>query len=199
MVKITRNTKQQTRALGEVIGGERLHRLQFDVLEAGKAAPDDIVGVMGRSLFEAVLLTEREELAGSDYRPSSPDLVKSGSQAGSFCLGGTKTSVLRLRLRGPKGGIELETYAKMKKKDGFSKALFGESLRGLAGRRYQETVEQAAQNFGVSKSSVSRHIVDATVAQLREFQERPLSDFFFLSFLKYYLSGLKSVYRRHLG
>ena len=50
-------------------------------------------------------------------------------------------------------------------------------LSGISTRRYQETVIDAAQSFGISASSVSRHIVEATAKQLKEFKERSLEDF----------------------
>jgi transposase-like protein len=49
-------------------------------------------------------------------------------------------------------------------------------LRGLSCQKYAETVVEAAQAFGVSASSVSRHIITATAGQLQEFKERSLSE-----------------------
>jgi len=50
-------------------------------------------------------------------------------------------------------------------------------LRGLSRRRYQETLVEAAKAFGVSASSVSRHLVEVTAQKLKEFRERSLKDF----------------------
>jgi transposase-like protein len=50
-------------------------------------------------------------------------------------------------------------------------------LRGISCQKYAETVVEAAQAFGVSASSISKHIVAATAKQLQEFKERSLSDF----------------------
>jgi transposase-like protein len=72
--------------------------------------------------------------------------------------------------------MKLRTYGKMKKRGAFSEELLGRALRGLAGRRYQETLVGAAQAFGVSASSVSRHLVEATAVKLKEFRERSLKD-----------------------
>jgi hypothetical protein len=47
----------------------------------------------------------------------------------------------------------------------------------LPGRRYEETVQNAAHAFGVSPSSVSRHFIEATTKQLKRFLERNLSAF----------------------
>ena len=45
------------------------------------------------------------------------------------------------------------------------------------GRRYRETVVNAAQAFGVSPSAVSERLVEATSQKLKEFRERRLEDF----------------------
>src|SRR3989338_2752007 len=44
-------------------------------------------------------------------------------------------------------------------------------------QKYSDTVVEAAQAFGVSASSVSRHIIAATAKQLQEFKELSLSGF----------------------
>jgi putative transposase len=118
---------------------------------------------------------EREELAGPDYHPCDPAIRKGGTQAGSVYAGDRKLRVKYPRLRGPDGEIELASYAQMKQRGAFSEELLAKSLRGLAGRRYDETIGDAAAAFGVARSTVSRHIVEATTKKLQEFKERDLS------------------------
>ena len=50
-------------------------------------------------------------------------------------------------------------------------------LRGMSARKYEETVTNAGKAFGVTPSSVSRHLVEATAKQLKQFQERRLEVF----------------------
>ena len=80
------------------------------------------------------------------------------------------------RLRGPNGEIKLQTYQTLKGRGAFSEELLQKALSGLSGRRYQDVVSDTAEVFGVSPSSVSRHIVEATAKQLKEFLERSLED-----------------------
>lgn len=120
---------------------------------------------------------EREELSGPDYYPSSPELKKWASQAGSVYLGNQKIRVERPRLRNGQGEMKLSSYEQLKEPDAFSEELLMKALCGLSGRRYHETVADTASSFGISASSVSRHIVEATSGKLRKFKERPLSDF----------------------
>ena len=50
-------------------------------------------------------------------------------------------------------------------------------MRGISCRKYSETLVETAEAFGVSASSVSRHIIEATTRQLQEFKNRSLSSF----------------------
>jgi hypothetical protein len=47
-------------------------------------------------------------------------------------------------------------------------------LRGISLKKYGETVMEAAHLFWVSPGSLSRHIVEATISQIREFKEGAL-------------------------
>src|SRR3989304_7320111 len=58
---------------------------------------------------------------------------------------------------------------------GKSGRLLEKVVRGVSCQKYAETVVDAAKAFGVSASSVSRHIIEATAKQLEEFKERSLS------------------------
>ena len=89
----------------------------------------------------------------------------------------TKFSISSPRVRGRQGEIELKSYRKLKEPDGFSEELLMKVLRGMSCQKYSDTVVEAAQAFGVSASSVSRHIIAATAKQLQEFKERSLSAF----------------------
>jgi transposase-like protein len=53
--------------------------------------------------------------------------------------------------------------------------LLARSLRGLAARRYRETLPAVAEAFGVSPSAVSSRLIQATSAKLKMLRERDLS------------------------
>jgi putative transposase len=92
-------------------------------------------------------------------------------------IGDQKVRVEHPRLRGPDGAFQLRTYSQLRRPGGFSEELLQKAVRGLSARKYQETVIETASSFGISPSSVSRHLVEATAAQLKAFRERDLSSF----------------------
>lgn len=161
----------------QVAGKEWLVNQVFQVIKDGKQGLDVCIHNMGKMLAEAIMYMEREEVAGPDYHPLSPDFTKGGSQRGSVYVGDQKVVVDHPRLQGLRGEVELKTYGKMKDKGSFSEELLGKLLRGISAQKYGETVVEAAKAFGVSASSVSRRIVEVTVQKLKDFKERDLSNF----------------------
>jgi len=149
----------------------------YEVMLGGKRAIDATMLEIGRLVAETIMYMEREEVAGPDYHPKSAEVQKWASQSGSIYLGDQKIRVEHPRLRGPAGEMPLRTYEQLKSREGFSEELLGKTLRGMSARKYEETVTAAGQAFGVTPSSVSRCLVEATVKQLREFKERSLEDF----------------------
>ena len=147
------------------------------VILKGKQALDTAMLDIGRLVAETLMYMEREERSGPDYHPTSSGLHKWASQRGSIYIGDQKLSVEHPRLRGPEGEVGLRTYEQLKNRGGFSEELLAEVLRGMSARKYEETVTNAGKAFGVTPSSVSRHLVEATAKQLKQFQERSLEAF----------------------
>jgi putative transposase len=168
--------KKASRLFQQLRGRRWLLGRMAEVISEGKRGLDGLALELGRMVAEAVMYLEREEIAGPDYQPYSSEVRKWASQGGSVFIGDRKVKVEHPRLRGVEGEMELGTYGKLKKRGEFSEELLGRVLRGLAGRRYQETLVGAAEAFGVSASSVSRHLIEATAGKLKEFRERRLKD-----------------------
>jgi len=175
-----RDTKQRKKAsemLQEMTGAFGFARRVERIIQDGKKAMDVIHLELGRMLVEAVMYCEREVIAGPDYNPKLTGTYKWGSQPGSIFLGDQKIPVEHPRLRDiRKGEIELQSYKKLCDPGQFSDELLGRLLRGLSGRRYHETVIDAAEALGVSAGSVSRHTAEASARQLKEFRERRFDD-----------------------
>jgi len=173
------NTKQRKKATREfegIFGRQVLIDRIYQIISKGKQGLDTFLLEIGGMIAEAIMYIEREEVSGPDYRPFHPDVRKWASQAGSIYVGDQKISVEHPRLRGSKGEIALQSYERLKEAGAFSEELLGKILRGISGQKYAETVIGAAKAFGVSASTVSRHIVAVTAHNLREFKERDLSD-----------------------
>ena len=173
----TRKRKNARRVFEQMYGKEEMIDRMYQIISQGKQGIDGFLLEVGRMMAETIMYIEREEISGPEYRPLSSEIKKWASQGGSIYLGDQKIAVEHPRLRGAKGEMVLESYQKMKEPGRFSEELLSKLLRGISAQKYQETVIEAAEAFGVSASSVSRHIVAITTKKLKEFKERDVSDF----------------------
>lgn len=172
----TKKRKKATQAFRATQEQEWWAEQVMRVMVGGKRALDTAMLEIGRLTAETIMYMEREEKAGPDYRPTSPGLHKWASQRGSIYVGDQKVAVEHPRLRNGDGEVALRTYEQLKQRGGFSEELLAQVLRGMSARKYEETVIEAGKAFGVSPSSVSRHLIEATAKQLAEFKERRLDD-----------------------
>jgi len=179
MRRDTKNRKIATKGFRQIAGDAWITDQLYRIMISGKQALDGVMADLGRMLAESIMYIEREELSGPDYSPTSPHIRKWASEQGSVYIGDQKVKVQRPRLRDGWTGseIKLKSYDQMRQEGRFSEELLQKSLLGLSGRRYKETVTEAAAAFGVSASSVSRKIVTTTSEALRSFKERDLSTF----------------------
>lgn len=175
MKEITRERKKAKRLLSEMGGDQWLKEQMGKIITDGKRAFDQCAMELGRMLAETILYMEREETAGPDYHPREEGLKKWASQAGSVFIGGSKVRIQHPRLRGPFGERTLKSYEMLKDPRQFSGELLAKVLRGLSGRRYRETILETAQTLGISSSSISNRIVEATSREVRELLHRDLS------------------------
>lgn len=177
MKQDTRQRKHTTTVLKALRGQEWLAGHVVQILETGKESLDRFLLELGGMVAETIMLLEREELAGPDYCPKIPGVYKWAGQPGSVYIGDQKVRVVHPRLRGPHGEIPLPTSGTLRERRAFSDALLAKALRGLSAQKYQETVVEAAQAFGVSATAVSTHLIEATTQKLKTFTERSLKDF----------------------
>ena len=173
----TRKRRNARRVFEQMYGKQEMIDRMYQIISQGKQGLDAFLLEVGRMMAETIMYIEREEISGPEYHPLSSEIKKWASQGGSIYLGDQKISVEHPRLRGKKGEMALESYQKLKEPGAFSEELLCKILRGISSQRYSETVIEAANAFGVSASSVSRHIVSVTTKKLKDFKERDLSDF----------------------
>lgn len=178
MRRDTRQRKNATRGFREATGDDWMRDKMFQIMTSGKKAFDGVMLEIGRMMAESFLLMDREEQSGPDYAPTDPGLQKWASQGGSVYIAVQKVKVQVPRMRDPiRGEVPLQSYQKMKQPGQFSEELLLKLLRGVSEQKYEETVIQEAQVFGVSPASVSRKIIEITSQKLMKFKERDLRGF----------------------
>lgn len=177
MKQTTKKRKQAASDIQTLFGEQRLAGQMLNILSFGKQAFDSLHHDLGRMLVESIFLYERESITGPDHAPLIPGVYKWGHQGGSVFVGDQKLRVDKPRIIGPEGEITLSTYERLKQRGQFSDELLARLMAGISAGRYEDVVVKAAEAFGVSPSSVSRHFVQASAKKLKEFTERSLAEF----------------------
>lgn len=177
MRRIIESRKEAKKLFEKVRGEDWLVKELEEVMRSGKRALDGCAMEVGRMLVEVMMDAQRIQIAGEDYEPAENGLKKWGWQSGSVYCGSQKLKVAHPRLRGPAGEVPLPVYERLKKPGEFSEEMLTRALHGLAGRRYGQTVEEISGGFGISPSSISKRLVEATAKKLKELRERDLSGF----------------------
>lgn len=177
MKDATRKFKAQTSQFAEVLSKNKILMDLFEIQSVGKVAFDQLHNRLGRMLVETIMCMDREEMVTKASQDGTA-LYNWGYQPGSVFIGKAKQPVMKPRAKEKDGAeVPLQTYEKLRESGTFSDELLGQLMAGLSGRQYKATVVKAAEAFGVSPSSVSRHFVKASAKKLKEFLERDLSKF----------------------
>ena len=172
----TKQRKQSANQFQQLFGADEFNLKIAQTIDWGKRSIDMLNQEVGKMLVESILLMDREAIAGPDYSPQD-GVYKWAHQQGSVFIGDQKVKVSKPRLRSMGQEIQLPSYEKLKQRGQFSEEILTKMMSGLSARRYEETVTDAANAFGVSPSSVSRHFIEATAKQLKAFLVRDLSKF----------------------
>jgi putative transposase len=164
-----------------------------DLIEQCRLACDELIDVTGRAAVEAVLRLSASQAAGGPAqqgRRRHGDVVFHGHQAGQVMLSDRKLEVQRprLRTRGRTGReVEVPAYSAMQNREQMGARMLEILMRGVSTRNYKEVIPQMAETAGVSKSAVSRQIVEASEAEVKALLNRRFEE---LKLLVIYVDGL---------
>ena len=145
------------------------------LVSEAKTSFEDIFAALKSELVHFLLFSNRELLAGTKYRPHK-DWENWGAQEGSVYVAGQRLKVHKPRQRYQGKEASLPIYEALNDRSRFSQEILLKALKGISCRNYQSTLDGLLDDFGLSKSSVSRHLKVATIEQLKELQERLLEE-----------------------
>jgi transposase-like protein len=165
-----------------------------DLIEQSQMACDQLIDITGRAVLQTVLQLSAEQVAGGPQqqgkrRPAS--VVFYGRQAGQVMLSDRKIQVERPRLRtkgrGRSKEVEIPAYTAMQNQWPLGERVLDTLLRGVSTRNYKDVIPQMAETVGVSKSAVSRHMIEASEAELEALLSRRFDD---VKLLIIYIDGV---------
>jgi len=151
----------------------------LDLIEQCRLACDELIDIAGRATVQAVLELSAQQVAGGPPHPGrrrGGEVVWHGQQPGSVMLSDRKLAVERPRLRKRGAGehkeMEIPAYAALQNEPRLRARMLEILMRGVSTRNYRAVIPEMADTVGVSRSSVSRQMQEASEAELKELLER---------------------------
>jgi transposase-like protein len=131
----------------------------------------------GMLVMNGFIKDEVERIAGTRYRHEPERKAYRSGNAGSWVYyAGRKVSLKRPRVRDENGEVPLATVKAFQRDGKMQRRVAGRVLAGVKMRRYEQCIDDVCEGYGIKKSSVSRHWVNASAKALRDLAERDLSD-----------------------
>jgi transposase-like protein len=145
-----------------------------NMIQSASQVVDSVVHEIGVKTLELILALSAEQVAGPRTPgKASGEIRHYGSQRGCVQLADRKVRVKRPRLRHKtEGEVAIPAYEALRKNQAASQYMLDALMRGISTREYHEVLPKMAETVGVSRSSVSRQAMEASVEQLKQLQER---------------------------
>jgi len=157
-------------------------QLQFgtpDMLEMAKQGLGELLRHLGKLFIEQVLETEAAGIAGPRSKAQAErSAYRWGREKGYCVVDGQKVPVARPRLRSKAHNqeIPLGSYELFQRASLLEESVWHKIMHGLTMRNYREVVQQFSDAYGVDKSTVSEHFVEASRKKLEMLMTRSLSE-----------------------
>jgi transposase-like protein len=183
--------RSDSRALSEFLQKEGQFLLPMvSLIETAQTAIDEVIDVAGRATIEAVLQMSAQEVAGEKHPGKAQGAIRwHGQQSGVVPLSNRKLRVRKPRLRHKEQGeVEVPAYQALRTNSTLAARMLDILLHGVSTRHYRRVLPEMAETVGVSKSSVSREVIEASEQVLQALAERRFDEY---DILIIYLDGLR--------
>src|ERR1051325_3629144 len=110
--------------------------------------------------------------------------VRWGSEPGYCVVGGQKIPLRRPRVRDRrKREVPLGSYELMQRASLMEESVWQKMMNGLTTRRYRDVLEELEQAYGIQKSTISEHFIEASRQRLDKLLARPLQEHAFCAIM----------------
>jgi len=136
----------------------------------------ELIRQAGLQLMQLLMEEEVKQLAGERSRPTPGRTANRwGSERGYCVVMGQKVPVQRPRVRSSEDReIRLGSYEMFHRGEPLTETVWEKLMLGLSTRKYGEAVREFTEAYGLEKSAVSEHFIEASRAKLKHLMERRL-------------------------
>jgi len=136
----------------------------------------EIVRQAGLQLMDLLMQEEVRELAGErSQRQTQRTVNRWGSEQGYCVVMGQKVAITRPRVRTTDDTeVRLGSYEMFHRGEPLTETVWEKLMLGLSTRKYGQAIRQFSQAYGLEKSAVSEHFIEASRAKLKDMMESRL-------------------------
>src|SRR5580765_5241655 len=136
----------------------------------------ELVRQSGLPLMELLMQEEVRELVGErSRRQAARTANRWGSEQGYCVVMGQKVPVKRPRVRTTEDTeVRLGSYEMFHRGEPLTETVWEKLMLGLSTRKYGQAVRQFTEAYGLEKSAVSEHFIEASRAKLKDMMESRL-------------------------
>ena len=136
----------------------------------------ELVRQAGLQLMQLLMEEEVRELAGErSQRQPERQAHRWGSEQGYCVVMGQKVPIERPRVRtSADKEVRLGTYEMFHGGEPLTETVWEKLMLGLSTRKYGQAVRQFAEAYGLEKSAISEHFIEASRTKLKAMMERRL-------------------------
>jgi putative transposase len=127
---------------------------------------------------EQVMQWDVSTMVGPKNRANpSRENARWGRQGGYCVVGGQKVPLNRPRVRDVRQReVPLGSYEMLQQASLMEDSVWNKIMHGLTSRRYSQVVRELQQAYGIEKSTVSEHFIEASRGRLQKLQARHLGE-----------------------
>ncbi len=136
----------------------------------------ELVRQAGLHLMDLLMQEEVRELVGErSQRQADRTANRWGSEGGYCVVMGQKVPVQRPRVRTTDDKeVRLGSYEMFHRGEPLTETVWEKLMLGLSTRKYGPAIRQFSEAYGLEKSAVSEHFIEASRAKLKDMMERRL-------------------------
>jgi transposase-like protein len=145
----------------------------------------ELIRQAGVQLVGLLMEEEVRELVGERGQPQAARTANRWGQERGFCVVmGQKVPIKRPRVRTTEDReVRLGSYELFHRGEPLTETVWEKLMLGLSTRKYGQAVRQFTEAYGLEKSAVSEHFIEASRAKLKQLMERRLDKMRFCALL----------------
>jgi transposase-like protein len=136
----------------------------------------ELIRQAGLQMIELLMEEEVRKLAGERSQPQPERTVNRWGKERGYCVVmGQKVPIERPRVRTTEDQeVRLGSYELFHRGEPLSETVWEKLMLGLSTRKYGQAVREFSEAYGLEKSAVSEHFIEASRAKLKDLMERRL-------------------------